>query len=846
MEAHTTSSKTFGWNRYHADLLVTEFFNKISFCINEGIHLTPKSDKTTYIDGRLNYLLNKLFTILNYSDIENHIHDLGKTLRNLAFVLKYFAFDHLVDKFFEDEVNKCNLTEDICLDLHTIRQHGMSYLFVQYYKKSVICPLLKQLLSEIDYSFTPEMEMHFKNGVSFVPCISLFKHCTDWPEKSTKQLKCSWLNLVFQIMGSLQKDFKTRLANMFINFREHYKYSTNASCRIDFFCTIFIPILDDINSINCLQNKYDVLLSIIYLVAAAIGNSMYIEKILRYESHESQHLQYLLRKYNEERQLLFYQCYELISLKPYTIQSTSLQPSTSLLTAIPKLYKYDKKNSPHRGILSQLFLYAAGAKIDLITKPDTIIVRAEEILSRLPPEWKNFKIIHDKNFKYFNNERMKYTFVDIAPSTYVQVENDIYFSILPNDAYMVLYYISRILSYYLQIKYFECEENLYKMYDVVLEETLRNPIQNSKDVAEEVILKLQQKIETVRKIPNVYNTPERKNVKFNFFSKIFRSGVKTIPFFQLENKNSKPKTIKHYGNYMLTSRRNTNNKDAIRLILYLSTVLNINNALNVKPFLDMTKYTHNTYISLLSEIKFIDKSFYAHLLYTLKPDRQGYNTLHHLLRFCTKQPIKLFGLGILRLLSIFKRPKNPYPLLLELIDTIFCDYIKEDDGMQLHVLMNKIFFSFKRLDMTKWFYPCLMGVSCAYGELSFLEYMKSCVSNKFDCDKSFFTVFKMSTLLQWRHIFVTEHCTVAHQNETLQTIGRNDALERFKNIVGDVILKENLNHNTSLRLCDLLYFITVLHQPIIYTNVGIRLPDNENGFEFYSFDFDSYKLNNLA
>ena len=219
-------------------------------------------------------------------------------------------------------------------------------------------------------------------------------------------------------------------------------------------------------------------------------------------------------------------------------------------------------------------------------------------------------------------------FKDLAPLTYKQSDKDILFSILPEDVYVALNYISKVLSYYVQLDIFEDEEYLFNIYNSILEETLENPIGNKLNAAWEVILKVKTHLGN---IPSFYTMPNNQNIRINFFSESYDGdNNRCISFFKLRNKYISKKYIEEYGEVSLGSGEMDNG--AIRLILYLATILQIEQAVNIKPFFQLLKNNPNTHQMIISNIKFLDKRMYTHLLFSLPVAHMHQKALHCMLR----------------------------------------------------------------------------------------------------------------------------------------------------------------------------------------------------------------------
>ena len=812
------------------DIGVSEksFYDKLSQCINEGVLQIKDKSTHVYLNDRLQYLLHKLNI---HSDCVQDLYYLRTTLRNVAFICKYFHFDAFVKKHFNPKTHKCTLPRDRGFAF----DHCLECIFIKYYKNCIVCDEFKQLLYDIDQSFTPEIEFHFKTSKEYVPCVSLFKKYTDNQLALKQNSPVSWLSVIFHLMKPLNEDFSRRFLEIFTEFISMYDFIIDAKCRSDFFCTVFIPIMDDIACIDCYKGEYSFLLLLLCIAALMFGKHLLIENILQYSQHTK--LQFSLQKlFNAPT---FYStALNLIALKPFPNKySDTFHPSYAQLAMSPILYNYDQKNFPHRGILSQLFLFAAGAEITYMEDIDSIIISGEDLLCRIPPEWENLLKIYNTNFRFWSKEQKTIDFKEHLSALYTQHASQVSFSILPNDAYMALYYISRVLSYYMNIKQFDSESVIYGLYDNILEEILKKPIENSKDTAEKVILKLQKHIEMIADISPKYTIPGKQTIDFDFLKEVSGSKVKPVSFFKISNPNSGEKHIEEYGQYIPSSKLSKPDKSAIRLILYLSTILQIEQALQVKPFLDCYSHKPKKYFAALSEIQWLDMNFYTQLLYTLRPGDKGHKSLHCIFK---KGKTTKLGLGMLRLLCIIKRPKNPNIILLKLISKLHSANIEEDKDISIHSLVNCIYFIFKQYNLTKWFYPCLMGTSYAYGGLKLLQYMKKCIPKTFGCENIFLNTLTLNEILKLSEQFQSAWTDEINE-ETFHTVGKVAMLCHFNRLMENIVMMNNQQSLSKLRLCDLFYFIIHLHPPYRFVNYSINIQESENGFEFCAYDFNCYK-----
>lgn len=795
-------------------LLTHKFLEKTFCCINDGLQSIHEKEKRIYLGKRFQYLIGKLAIYLdNYPDS----HEVVTTIRNLVYTFKYFEFTKFVKKYFKIDTHRFKDTSEVCVPQRDRCHCHLEAMFVQFYRNCIITSSFVELLIDFDLNFTSKMENHLQNGIYFVPCISLFKEYDNFDGYSEHVSKKSWLNIVFQYLSTCGIDDGKRLPSLFNSFVEKYNFNNNNTCHADFFCTILIPVLDDVNLISCLNYEYNFLLFLTHMVAAVIGKSILLERFIQVIKTETQKHKL---KYFVEESLLFPSCYDLISIKPNNKMCVLCQPTKALIANVPYCYGYDQKNFPNTGILSQLFLFSSGAKVDIVTETDALIISANDLLCRLPEEWKNLIAIYRKNYRVIQTERKNSTFTDIASSTYVQASNDTYFSILANDAYMALYYVSRILSYYLNISHFDSEEHLYELYDTILEEVLKSPVKNIIEAAEQIIFKLGTRIKIAKSLPDCYQTPEEKNVLFDFFSNTGCSNAKPVTFYKVSQQNSMD--LVQCGVFTPPTQNSIKDKSSIQLILFLSTVLNVKNSINVKPFLKFKKAEFRKYESLLSNMQFLDKNFYIYLIYNMTPKQKGYMAIHIILQPNINLHIISLTFGILRLLCIIKRPRKPTSLLLQIISKWYSGNTANVD-VPLHEMILHMYFTFKKLNELCLFYPILMGVSFAYGGIQFLRTMKELLTETFGCNASLLKLMSRKELIEWNVLLNERKMT-----ETDENLG---ICYHFNNIMSNILAN---SENTDLRICDLLYFIIHLKPPFRFANYCVSLPIDQNGFEFYT------------
>ena len=219
-----------------------DFYKKISNCVNQCI-LSLKGIaeiKKKHITKRLEYLLNEIQYKSNFT---------SKNVRNLVFVLVYFGFNRLIEKFFQNENKKDDQSSD--------QNNEIEILFLHYYKSCIINKDIVGLLENIDHAFTTELENHLKQGVNFVPCISLFKRYDDNDNNEIiKKSKESWLLLVIILISRQNTELKRQLYKLFQSFQHSFHIKADKKCRIEFFCTVILPLLDDLNLIDCMRGDF--------------------------------------------------------------------------------------------------------------------------------------------------------------------------------------------------------------------------------------------------------------------------------------------------------------------------------------------------------------------------------------------------------------------------------------------------------------------------------------------------------------------------------------------------------------------------------------------------------------
>ena len=389
-------------------------------------------------------------------------------------------------------------------------------------------------MSKIDSSFTPDIENHLRQGVYFVPCISLFKSYDDYDKSKIdiKTSKESWLVLVIKMICKCNIDLKEKLYKLVQTFLKSYKFKSNTICRLEFFCTVLIPLLDDMGIIDCFTSDYNFIAMTIHTIIVLTGNWI-LMKEKEYINFKTSTLDCSIKKLNSS-------CYDLISLKSSTYDNIDKSiyslPMEDLIRSAPMLYKYEPfQNEDIDGILTQIFLYATGNDV---TMPDNLqekhifIIKANHLLSRLPFEWKHLLHVHKTNCACSLEKN----------DEYICNVSHIYFYISPNDVYTALYYISRVLSYYVKLEQFESENYMFQLYDLILKLTLEefitsgNIIDDKRKIAEKVIRTLAQHLEP---LPLLYTIPTGECIEFNYFSNnTIKHNIVSIPFYKCKSETS--------------------------------------------------------------------------------------------------------------------------------------------------------------------------------------------------------------------------------------------------------------------------------------------------------------------
>ena len=742
---------------------VETFVQKLNDCFKEALIFCSQAEY------QINPLFDRICWILHEDEIE--IENLISCVRALAFVTKYYQLDKFVNKHFYCEIKECAQ-----MKYDEIVENGIVFTFVQYYRKCLVCSHLKKLLEQTDLRFSVQKQMYLKEGINLIPIVSLFKLHTDLSliKCQTKQHNRPWLMVVFQFLKGINEELGKKLKKEFLLLNEmrdaHY-----------FFCTKVIYELDNLGYINCFTGDYNFLILIIYMILFLLGNTTLISRFLK-QCNQDCGILYDAFKTAKLGMHVFPECHELISLKPLKEQDYKITPTSFMIAASPILYNYDIRNFPQSGILTQLFLYAAGVPLKHVCKSNNaIIVQANDILSYVPPEWKNLISIKTTNFEYFNQKRQEADFANVAPLTYNEEDEEIYFSILPNDVYVALHYISRVLSYYMKKMKFLKDSQLFDIYENILEDVLtkRKPSDNSLMLAQKIIWKMDRYLKCREEISNFYDTPTTGKESFDFFStnqlkfiKLYKQRSSQCPYAVLEEQTD----------------------SAINLILYLSTILQVENSINLNPFLqlDITDV----------HISFLDKEYFLKFLYI-----QGQNdpSLHCLLN---QKDFSLghFGLGLCKMMCTVKNPVNRVDFLKKLVHALHAR-IPHDNEKQLKILLpnitNTIFFLFKRHNILQWFYPIVLSTSLAYGGISFFNNMKKCITSTHNCEQDLLSPLNKQELLD-------KHCKIVLLNNkiSLQNVEQKVIIDKFQQLFEEIYPKlEDLE----LRKCDLFYFDLLLN-----------------------------------
>lgn len=755
------------------------FLEKLTLCFNEALKFTTNVQTRQ----RVNQLIGNMhWKLLSHNEIE--VREITSCFRTLAFLAKYHDLEKFVDKHFHLEMKNLATTRYDELD---ILKNDIVYTFILYYQNCLVCSHLKILLEKIDSNFSEQKQMHLKEGRNLVPIISLFKKHTDiiWA-KSTDSKSKSWLMVVFQFLKGINEQLAKKTKKEYLTLLSNE--DKNVRNDIFFFCTTLIFELDDLGYINCLRRDFDMLILIIFVMVSVIGKLTLMSTVLETCGRNCNILCGVFKNANLGI-LLFPECYELISMKPLKQQDYKIVPTSFLIAASPILYNYDVRNFPQSGILTQLYLYAAGVPLDniILNQKNSITVNANDILCHLPTEWTNLVSIKAMHFDHFKNKRQEPDFKNVAPMTYNKEDHRICFSVLENDVYVVLHYISSIISCYMKRKEFLKDSRLFDIYEYILEDvvTKRKLLDNSFSLAKRVISNVGNYLKQIERIPNFYDTPISEKESFNFFS-----------VNQLECIKRK-KTSNQSPNVLIDTQKTYDQKGAIGLILYLSTILQIDTCVNLEPFFQLNL----TDVS----ISFLDKEFFFGLLYFQNNVKQQDNSLHCLLNQ-KHFPMTQFGLGLCKVICALVNPINPEYFLKKLIDKLHARVPHEHQktvDIPIPNLINAMFFLFKQHNILQWFYPSLLSTSLAYGGVSFYIVVKNCMRKTYMCEQNLLLPINKKDLLDKQCKVLLFKENISQEKETLEHISKLIIIDRFQWLFQEIYQK---TEKIKLRFCDLFFF----------------------------------------
>ena len=726
----------------------------------------------TYMqDAKYVHFQTRLSSILD-SIVVDSVSNLKFHIRNLIYFLLYFDSENKFKECFS-KIQKSNYAAN------DYQKHQVGLLFLHYLDSSIIDTRFVQTVLKIDEAFTPEIENHLIKGVELVPCISLFKKYDEIGDHSNEVSTSpySWLLLAIKLIFQDNLDQRKATYQMFLKFLRVYDLKCNSCNRTDFFCTILIPLMDSLNLINCLEKDYNIIGTVLYTIVSVIGKPDILLSLLQKEKHRSTCFMHIL-----SQPFLNLNSIHLISLKS-TKQSIekfeSLGVNQEIVKLSPMIYRYEPVSQVGKnGILTQLFLFAA-RKLNVLPKYDDILIIEQScLLNRLPFEWKNLLHIHELNCENIKKEEEENN---------IQEEKDPdYFYISSHDVYTALYYIFRVMRYYMKCSYFESETELFDIYHRILRTTiLKFPKCNEKDMVQHVMQALNKSLGS----PIAYTLPTKEIKEFNFFSngESKRKNIE-ISYYKISQEN--PNVGQCDGKYILGYNKEDDNS-AIHVILYLSTILQIR---SIKLFMFALDYKN-----IVTPTKFPDRSFYRSLLYRLGPGTKIHSILHHVIHNYSKLPISCFGLGILRMFSILKNPKDPIQILPQLITKIYSKCNIEHD-IDLCTLLVNLFLKFKSYEIQKWFYPSIIGTAFAYHDENFFQYIKNNIKNTFCCEASFLEIAKIDKI----------HENIAIKIKIIEE-------DKDKKIIHK-LFKDSLNysHKNNFQWCDLFYFIIHLCNPFLY------------------------------
>ena len=793
-------------------LVEKEFVKELTVCLKKRLRDMNTSQRNQ-VRSKLAYLLR---------DLADQKENIRTCMTQLVCFLNYHEFTISWD--YRRAEWPC-----VMCDTQGITKCGiqtMGHLFCYLTGFTVVDQPLISLLTKIDKSFTSEIEHHLRAGVNLVPCVSLFRPYTiQNPENTHSHYMNSgegWLMLVFSIVAAHNTDFKRRLYELYQSFRANIKCESDSECRKDFFCTILVPMLYEMNFINVERSEVTerFLWRLLHAIISVIGEEELLTSFCEYKKYRGRLLSDKIDIHKSDYPM-YWLCYDLISLKPNTVNFLADQspeksplPTLQLLEMVPTLlYKYEPvKSLTGQGFLTQLFHYAAGAGFTTTKK---LIVPATDILSRLPFEWQNLKNIHDHNRTMIN------TGGTTPWSTFYSESDAAYFSVSAEDVYTSLYYISRWLLCYLEITEFRCQNYLFDMYDTVLEETTLKHI-GSKTNRELVHLILKNMRRRIRQIFHKYGTAESKMDQFNFFSVVDESDNRVSCYKLSPVSTSLSRTFDLCNTYFFPE-----NGNLVHLLLYLGTMAQVDRVLKMKPPKNIPR--PNT------DITFHDKMYYTHLMYEMTPSDRGHNLVHRILEADSLSPMFYIGLGILRLLSCLKNPNKPAILLMNLLTDFFHENSTSD--MSPMDLVRAMYFTFKKNDMLQWFYPCLMGTVYAYAkDLSLFSHIKSSITDFCLGDNRFLLkrINKQEFETLSRKIDLSQKVETSETNTAREdgkmTIDLNVSLFRaFQKIAPSSLQLQ------TIRECDLFYFTFHLTRPLRFVHLPLPFTKTTSGYEIYVY-----------
>lgn len=785
------------------------FFERIFIYIEKYI-----TCKEPFVEKRFKCLFTNILLCLENPD------KLCILIRNLALILSFLgAKQRHPQNIFVPSYQKFKRIENSPSAIY--RKYGITCLFSHYVKNSIVNQHLIILLKSIDFAFTPNIEKHLHRGFNFVPCISLFKKYNARKKTGRKVSKESWLVLVYKYIAihSVNSVYvENNLHSVFQMFLQVYGSELSTVGRLDYFCTVIISVLDDMELISCRKNNYQFVVTMLHMVASVIGKPTLLDEI-----KQSNHFKCLLQCTDN----LDLNCYALIALKSNEFETDSegdilpeidneedIVPVTQYMISLaPKMYQYEPLffGKGESGILSQLFLHAAGVNIKIPRKQNIFVVKAEHLFYQLPYEWRNLNHVFDSNCNRENSN----TANDVVFSN-TNTDKSSYFYISSNDVYTVLYYISKTIFYYMEVDEFEDEFLLYSLYDDAIQQTVlacTEDIDSIEDVVEKIISAINVKLHDLQ---SHYVLPDGQMLEFSFFLQNKINGDPVLFFTPDKNFTA----IKYCGKFFPSG--DSCYTSGISLIIYLSTILQVENMLRLKM---------NT---VISEVKFLDEKYYQFLLYTLAPKNKCQSYLHAILQNYPKMPHICLGLGILRMLSKLVSPTNPEQVLEYLVGD-FCDEcLMQNDytekGTLSQYFLVYLYFIFRKYEMLEWFCPCVMGTFYAYsGKL----FPKPLPHLSFNCDQSF-----LLHIVQDK--FETLFDSILEKQSHLQedsdyNISCNQNINIFHSF--QEMKETNLKHikYQKLRQCDLFFYVLHLNVPLQFITLSFpyKKSNGNDDFEIY-------------